>query len=138
MQLNANRQRRSHPPLTLMPQFGPGSKCGGDMLVNWDRVRVLRDEIGNDDLPEVVGLFLEEGDSVMARLSSPQSASQVEADLHALKGTALNLGFDMVASLCRAAEVAAREGRLSDTATLCTVWRDSKAAFEVGLAAQAA
>lgn len=137
MQLNANHRRGGHPSLTLLSQAGTGSMCGCVMLVNWDRVRVLRDEIGGDDLPEVVGLFLEEGDAVMARLSAPQTAHQVEADLHALKGTALNLGFDALAGLCRAAELAAREGRYTDTATLCAAWQDSKAAFEAGMDAMA-
>lgn len=108
------------------------------MLVNWDRLRILRDEIGTDDLPEVVAMFLEEGDAVMARLATPQPAARIEADLHALKGTALNLGFDALAGLCRAGETAARGGQSVDLVTLCTAWHDSKSAFEDGLAAQSA
>ncbi|MEY4696660.1 MAG: hypothetical protein RIT14_1088 [Pseudomonadota bacterium] len=106
------------------------------MLVNWDRVRVLRDEIGSDDLPEVVAMFLEEGDAVLARLATPHPPARIEADLHTLKGTALTLGFDRLASLCRTGELAARAGQAVDLCALHAVWRDSRSAFELGPTSQ--
>ncbi|MCX7889957.1 MAG: Hpt domain-containing protein [Rhodobacteraceae bacterium] len=86
----------------------PGMEPGMD----WTRIATLRDEIGADDLPEVVALFLDEAAEVVHRIGSGATDGAVlAADLHSLKGTALNLGFDRVAALCRAAEPLAAAGR---------------------------
>ena len=80
------------------------------MKVEWERVTELRDEIGADALAEVVGLFLEEADEVIARLSAEAGAKVLEADLHFLKGAALNLGFAEFAALCQDGERRAAAG----------------------------
>jgi histidine phosphotransfer protein HptB len=80
------------------------------MQVEWERVAGLRDEIGAEALEEVVGLFLEEADEVIARLTGEAGAKALESDLHFLKGAALNLGFAEFASLCQLIERRAAAG----------------------------
>jgi HPt (histidine-containing phosphotransfer) domain-containing protein len=60
-------------------------------------IQDLKDEIGDDAMAEVIGLFCEECDPVAARLAGGRAR---EADLHFLKGAALNLGLDALARLC--------------------------------------
>ncbi len=77
-------------------------------LIDWARVRDLRDEIGEDSFAEVVELFLDEVEQVLARLSGPggmeADAAALADDLHFLKGSAWNLGFARFADFCARAE----------------------------------
>lgn len=103
-------------------------------MIDWGRVRALRDEIGADDFAEVVTLFLEEADEAVARLSSARGAAAVEADLHFLKGAALNLGFAEFAALCQNGERRAAQGDLSaDLALIRAAYTESKTLLETGL-----
>ncbi|MGL6210638.1 MAG: Hpt domain-containing protein [Paracoccaceae bacterium] len=79
-------------------------------MIDWDRVRDLKAEIGEDDFAEVVELFLEEADEVMARLCADHGPQILEKDLHFLKGAALNLGFAHLAMLCQQGERRAAGG----------------------------
>lgn len=79
-------------------------------MIDWDRVQQLCDEIGADEFAEVVTLFLDEADDVLARISPLGGAAQLRDDCHFLKGAALNLGFQSLASLCQTAERRARDG----------------------------
>jgi len=74
------------------------------MLLDVTRLRALREEVGDDGFVEVLDLFLVESDEVVERMCSPGAGDPSEADLHFLKGIALNLGFDDLADLCRRAE----------------------------------
>ena len=87
-------------------------------MIDWTRVNELRDEIGADDFDEVVIMFLEEADEVIARIAPGDSTKSLEADLHFLKGAALNLGFSEFAALCQDGErrAALGEGGLDITA----------------------
>src|SRR6218665_845615 len=76
---------------------GPGR---GVAMIEWARVRELRDEIGIDDFGEIVVLFLEEADEVVSRLGGNNRQRSVADDLHFLKGAALNLGFSDFAGSC--------------------------------------
>ncbi|QLQ20348.1 MAG: Hpt domain-containing protein [Exiguobacterium profundum] len=71
-------------------------------MIDWLRMSELRDEIGQDGFDEVVDVFLEEADEVLARLI--QDPLPTQEDLHFLKGSALNLGFVAVAQLCQEGE----------------------------------
>ena len=100
-------------------------------MINWDRVLVLRSEIGPDDFEEVVSLFLEEADEAMARLSVAGGAKALAADLHFVKGAALNLGFDTLAALCQ--EVEKRAGDLSvDLEAVRNAYATCRSEFEEG------
>jgi len=75
-------------------------------MIDWDRVAELRDEIGEEDFAEVTELFLDEADEVVAGLSDLADAESLQAALHFLKGSALNLGFRDLALLCQQGEKA--------------------------------
>lgn len=79
-------------------------------MIDWDRVRDLKAEIGEPDFVEVATMFLDESDEVVARLSRDVGAAALERDLHFLKGSALNLGFTQLAVLCQEGERRAAAG----------------------------
>jgi histidine phosphotransfer protein HptB len=79
-------------------------------MIEWERVNELRSEIGDDDFADVVELFLQEADEAIARISASGGASKLEADLHFLKGAALNLGFREFSGLCQEGERRAAAG----------------------------
>ena len=100
-------------------------------MIDWDRVKELRGEIGPDDFAEVAAMFLDEADEVIARLSSDAGAKVIEADLHFLKGAALNLGFSALSALCQDGERRAAAGDVSvDLDAVRQTYAGSKAAFE--------
>jgi len=80
-------------------------------MIDWDHVNGLRDDVGEDDFDEVVDLFLEEVDEIMKRLPHKQDCTDLEADLHALKGCAQGLGFRAFARLCQAGESQCKDGK---------------------------
>ena len=55
-------------------------------MIDWERVKELRGEIGDDDFAEVAAMFLEEADEAVGRLVPGLTANAMEADLHFLKG----------------------------------------------------
>lgn len=104
-------------------------------LIDWQRVCELRSEIGADGFTEVVGLFLEEVDAVLARLQPPVPA-RLEDEMHFLKGSAWNLGFAAFASLAQAGERAAMrgDGAEVDIAAIAACYARSRKSFLDGLA----
>ena len=94
---------------------------GGEMLVNKDRLEALREEIGADGFEEVVSLFLQESAEVVERLGGQRPGDLSAEDLHFLKGSALTLGFDDLADLCRRAEM----GDPAHPSDLRAVWEQS-------------
>ncbi len=68
-------------------------------MINTARIQELKDEVGEDDLIEVIELFCEEVEEVLDTLETTDPA-QMPAQLHFLKGSALNIGLDAVSSLC--------------------------------------
>jgi histidine phosphotransfer protein HptB len=104
-------------------------------LTDWQRVEDLASEIGADAVVEVVTMFLEETDEVMARLAT---AAPTTEDYHFLKGSALNLGLTDLATLCQLGEQETKSG-LVNAATLATVtalYPASKAELMAGVAAR--
>jgi histidine phosphotransfer protein HptB len=79
-------------------------------MIDWARLKDLRSEIGEDDFLEVVEMFLEETDEVVAHLDGPPDLATVESRLHFLKGSALNLGLTDLAALCQRGEKSATLG----------------------------
>jgi HPt (histidine-containing phosphotransfer) domain-containing protein len=103
-------------------------------MIDWDRVKELRSEIGADDFSEVAEMFLQEADEAVARLMPGLSAAAMEADLHFLKGAALNLGFDALSGLCQDGERRAAAGDTGvDLDAVRSTYFASKSAFEGGL-----
>ena len=72
-------------------------------MVNWDRITELQEEVGEDDLSEVLALFCEEVEEALGALSTTDT-NTLKSHLHFLKGSALNIGLDQVSTLCREAE----------------------------------
>lgn len=101
---------------------------GFGMLVNKDRLTALREEIGAEGFEEVVSLFLEESAAVVDRLGTQAPGGLSPEDLHFLKGSALTLGFDDLADLCRRAEM----GDQAHPAVLRELWTQSCAAYQAG------
>ncbi|MRU15566.1 Hpt domain-containing protein [Roseovarius sp. A21] len=104
-------------------------------MIDWNRVKDLRDEIGADSLQEVVGMFLEEADAEVAGLRDDPRQDALESRLHALKGSALNLGFAQFSEKCQAGETAAAAGAAEqvDIADILASYDTSKAVFLEGL-----
>jgi histidine phosphotransfer protein HptB len=73
--------------------------------IDWQRVDDLASEIGRDAVVEVVAMFLEETDAVIARMAN---APPTPDDFHFLKGSALNLGLTAFADLCQQGELQTR------------------------------
>ena len=106
-------------------------------MIDWQRVADLRDEIGSEDFEEVVPLFLEEVATITETLRAGPDLSRLEEDLHFLKGSALNLGFEAFSALCHAGEKAAAAGQAAkvDVTEILDCFDASKATFEAGLSA---
>ncbi len=102
-------------------------------MIDWDRVAVLRAEIGAADFVEVVEMFLSESDEVVARLRAGLPEPTLEAELHFLKGSALNLGFCQLATLCSDGEKLAAGGQSVDLRRVTGSYHATRAAFEAGL-----
>lgn len=112
--------------------------CGCSMI-EWERVNELGSEIGEENLAEVIELFLQEADEVIARLAPEASAASLEADLHFLKGAALNLGFRDFARLCQDGERRAASGDNGvDLGAVKACYGASKAALAAGNGAASA
>jgi histidine phosphotransfer protein HptB len=79
-------------------------------MINWTRIEELQTEVGEDGFDEVVEMFLEEVEDVLARLELSQSTSALEQDFHFLKGSALNVGFTSFGTVCGTAEAIAAKG----------------------------
>lgn len=91
-----------------------GETSGQVPLVDIDRLTELRDEIGPEDLEVVVSAFLEEADEAIALLSRVGETDGLAAQLHFLRGAALNLGLAALAECCRLGEASAQAGRPGD------------------------
>jgi hypothetical protein len=102
-------------------------------MIDWERVDCLRDEIGEEDFEEVVRLFIEEVEEVVERLERSGTAGEREADLHFLKGSALNLGFSDLAALCQTEERRAAGGTTVETEPVIRLYFASRRAFLKGL-----
>lgn len=79
-------------------------------MIDWTRVDELRREVGEEDFPEVVEIFLEEVDEVFERLPGAAANGTLSEDLHFLKGSAASLGFVGLAALCATGEDRCAQG----------------------------
>lgn len=102
-------------------------------MIDWDRVAAMRDEIGAGEFHEVIEMFLAESDEVIERLRAKKPYPTLEAELHFLKGSALNLGFQQLADLCGRGEKAAEAGQAVDVGYLIRVYAATRESFAAGL-----
>lgn len=103
-------------------------------MIDWDRVAELRDEIGAEDFAEVVEIFLDEVEEELAKLSDGMSTETLQATLHFLKGSALNLGFSDLSETCQRGEIAVRDNTTVALEPLRDCYAASKSAFLSGIA----
>lgn len=83
-------------------------------MIDWQRVWELRDEVGAENFDEVVDLFLFEVEDELTKLREGGDNSALEARLHFLRGSAMNLGFEAFSQICLAGELAAGNGSDAD------------------------
>lgn len=108
-------------------------------MIDWDRVQQLREEIGRDEFAEVVMMFLEEADEVLARMAPNVEGPALRDDCHFLKGAALNLGFKSLAALCLRGEKRAQGVDCdTDLAEIRACYSASRDSLLAGLADSAA
>ncbi|MGB7319489.1 MAG: Hpt domain-containing protein [Planktotalea sp.] len=99
-------------------------------MIDWARISELRDEIGAEDFEEVVALFLSEVEERLETLCDEKSLQDLEEELHFLKGSALNLGFEQLASICHSGEKCAGAGQsVGNLETIQSVYEASKVEF---------
>lgn len=109
-------------------------------MINWTRLTELRDEIGADDFNEVVEIFLEEVEESLTSLSAAPPDADLRDIMHFLKGSALNLGFEALAELCRDGEDRAAKGQSVqiDREAVAGCYQSSRDAFLTSEGVQAA
>lgn len=83
----------------------------GVVMIDWGHVRELHREIGAHCFDEVQHIFLDEVGVILTRLRNGADGGAMAADLHALKGSVVTLGFVEVARLCQEGEVLFAQGR---------------------------
>ncbi|WP_170426278.1 Hpt domain-containing protein [Ruegeria arenilitoris] len=104
-------------------------------MINWSRVRQLRDEVGASEFDEVVEIFLDEVQEALTRLCNDTARAEFEQNLHFVKGSALSLGFETLAKLCQDGERQSAQGQSQtvDLSIILSTFKDSTAAFKSGL-----
>ncbi|MDG1339988.1 MAG: Hpt domain-containing protein [Paracoccaceae bacterium] len=69
-------------------------------MIAWDRNVELKEDFGQDGFREIIELFLSEVDLAIKDLPLATDHQTTLERLHFIKGSALNLGFTELASLC--------------------------------------
>lgn len=109
-------------------------------MINWGKVRELRDDVGSEDFDDVVEIFLSEVQEVVDRLLINVDLASLEEDLHFLKGSALNLGFTDFSDLCQSGEKLSADGQAAqvDVIEILACYAASKDLFLEGMPTQLA
>jgi HPt (histidine-containing phosphotransfer) domain-containing protein len=109
-------------------------------MIDWDRIRELESDIGKDSFAELAELFVAEVEAELDAIDTSAPKEVLARQLHALKGSALNLGFADLAKLCAEGEMRAAAGQIEavQLPEIRAIYRTSKSAFEAGEAASVA
>jgi HPt (histidine-containing phosphotransfer) domain-containing protein len=101
-------------------------------MIDWERVQELQDEIGPEHMQEVIELFVTEVEEQLAGLNHTLDIVDLGKAIHFLKGCSLNIGFRVVAKLCRQLEEEAAEGTLDleNIQNLEAAFQKSRFSFE--------
>lgn len=104
-------------------------------MIDWDRVRQLKMEVGTEDFDEVVEIFFDEIGTVVAQVPEVKDAEPLAHTLHFLRSSALNLGFSSLAERCKDGETRAESGdhALVDRHAIVACFDASKSEFLNGL-----
>ncbi|WP_417586741.1 Hpt domain-containing protein [Pararhodobacter oceanensis] len=108
-------------------------------MIDWSHIDELKQDM-EDAFDEVVEAFLLEASDGVARLEAAVPAQTLAADLHFLRGAALNLGFAEFAALCGEGEAQANAGQAAqvDLAAIRASFEASRQALASGLRTRAA
>ena len=68
-------------------------------MIDWQQMENLAEEVGREDLREVLEIFFEEVEETLAEIHT-DDISDLRTKLHFLKGSALNIGFREMADRC--------------------------------------
>jgi histidine phosphotransfer protein HptB len=101
-------------------------------MIDWAQLDGLQQDMG-DGFDELVEVFLDEMDAALSGLDGAASPARMAADMHFLKGSALNLGLSAFAACCAEAEGRAGRGEAVDPAAIRSAYAESRAAFLRGL-----
>lgn len=101
-------------------------------MINWSRVTELQEDLGVEDFEEITSLFLEEVEEKLGTLINKESDS-IADDLHFIKGSAANLGFEELRALCEHMENDMNTAPVED---LVAVYQQSKIVFFKGIPKQ--
>lgn len=103
-------------------------------MIDKSRIQELRDDIGEDDLAEVIALFCGEIDDLLANLETVDRAGYPDR-IHFLKGSALNIGLNALGELCRAEEtrLAADPSARPDIPSIRAAFARARRALMAGL-----
>lgn len=103
-------------------------------MIDWERVRELREDVGDSEFRPILELFLDEIETIVFRLVGNRAA-QMPDDFHFLTGCARNLGFRGFGDLCEELEGLAQQNRLTRQRieAALDVYSASKQAFVSGL-----
>ncbi len=77
-------------------------------MIDRNRIAELRDEVGEEDFRDVLGIFFEEVGETLDALHAGHGEDTLR-NLHFLKGSALNIGMIEVSRLCGEGESILRE-----------------------------
>ncbi|UWQ91451.1 Hpt domain-containing protein [Aliisedimentitalea scapharcae] len=107
-------------------------------MIHWARISELREEVGAEDFEEIIEIFLEEVEEVIGRLKQGADLHSLEQDLHFLKGSALNLGFEGFSKLCQDGETQSAQGQATnvDLQSILATYEESKGQFMTELPAK--
>lgn len=118
------------------------SKLGslGAGVIDWERVRNLREEVGDESFRDVVAVFLDEVEQVIVQFRTGLAAEQIESALHFLKGGAMILGFAELGTKCDEGERLASAGRSAevDLPSIVQLYEASRQEFVSALDAKLA
>lgn len=105
-------------------------------MIDWARLASLREEIGPEEFAAVVEVFLADTDALVEALPDTP-LDGLEGALHAIKGSALNLGLARLSAICAEGEARAAEGRPGEVALtpILLAYADARRALLRGLAA---
>lgn len=96
-------------------------------MIDWVRLDELRSEVGEEAFDEVLELFLDEVDEAMGRLEADADPEDLSADLHFVRGSALNLGLRDFCKLCQMCEQQLAQGQDVDLGPLHDSYERAKA-----------
>lgn len=98
-------------------------------MIDWGRVKELRNEVGAEAFDEVVEMFLDEVSEALDELPEKRTSAEMKDAMHFLKGSALSLGFSEFAAICSGAEADQSLRDSLDLTALASNFDKSKSQF---------